>query len=278
MRGPFDTSGGAIGEEFHLLHSSLSRIARSDAAFNREQYSEHTLRNAAAQWRGRMRVEHRSSMVFLQLAHQLFESGAPYDAVAVMTRMALDELRHTDTCRRVLEALEGAPLVMPSHEQTSKVQPLAQHEGISLRERALRNVIYTTCLSELVACARFVAVIDRTVDPFMRAALRALLADEVLHGQFGFHYLSLEAEWLSENPAVRASVERYLVHAFHVIEQELAPAGHATLSSEERAIGMEDAPLAREVFYNTVERAIVPGLMRFGLAADVSWRERRSLV
>lgn len=268
-------SGTPIEDERQEIERGLRRVPPSSAVFDRAKWDPAAIALVIEQWKTRMMVEHRSTMVFAQLAQQLFEANAPLDTKIVMMRMAQDELRHTGTCAEVLTALGVEPVVDVSLE----VAPLAKHEGVSLEERALRNVLYTTCLSEMVACARFVATLDRTTDPYMRDATRRLLADEVLHGQFGFHYLAAMRPWLDAHPDAQAGVERYLVHAFAVIEGELAPRPpFPALPPDAIALGADDPALAREVFYGTVEGAVVPGLERLGLAAGASWKGRRRLV
>jgi hypothetical protein len=270
-------SATPLAGEASAFDRALARIAPSARRFEPGSYSSESVAAVAAQWRHRMAFEHRSSMVFSQLAAQLYEANASLDAKIVMLRMAADELRHTGTCAAVLEALEPGAGVA-SVEVSLEVQPLARHGHASPEERALRNVIYTTCLSEMVACARFVATLDRTTDPFLRDAMRRLLADEVLHGQFGFHYLAASQDWLAAHGEVRASLERYLVHAFAVIEEELAPRPpFPSLGEEAKALGADDLALAREVFYATVEGAILPGLENQGLSATASWKSRRRL-
>ena len=222
-------------------------------------------------WRGRQAVEYRSSMVFGQLAVQLVEANAPLEATSVMVRMANDELRHADGCREVLRALGNEAAV----EVDSTVAPLAKHVDVSLEERALRNVIYTTCCSELVACARFVAALEDTTEPFFAAALTRLLADERLHAQFGFHYLVWAQPFLREHPEVTTSLGRYLTYAFAVLEAELAPSGHVhPLDDAGRAVGVECPVQARALFFETMEDAVVPGLEEAGLPAERAWRER----
>ena len=271
-------SSTPLADESRAYDRALDRIAPSRHVFDASLYAPESVRTVAQQWRYRMAFEHRSSMVFSQLAQQLYEANASLDAKIVMLRMASDELRHTGTCAAVIEALDptgGAPSV----EVDLAVAPLARHGNATPKERALRNVIYTTCMSEMVACARFVATLDRTTDPFLRDAMRRLLADEVLHGQFGFHYLASEREWLAKNDTERRSIERFLVHAFAVIEEELAPKPpFAELSDEAKALGADDFALAREVFYGTMEHAVVPGLAQQGLDADASWKARKRLV
>jgi hypothetical protein len=150
---------------------------------------------------------------------------------------------------------------------------------VSPEERALRNVLYTTSLSEMVAVAMLVDELDRTTDPFLREAVRQILSDEVLHGQFGFHYLEAWRPWLDRHPEAVAGLERYLQHAFVVIEAELAgpPRAPKKLTDDEQALGLPDGARHRDIFYGAMEQAIVPGLERLGIAAGKSWRERRRL-
>lgn len=268
------TSATPLEGERRLVEDGLRRIHDPAPRFDRAAHDPAHLALLAAQWKARMAFEHRSSTVFSQLGHQLFERNAPLDAKIVMMRMAQDELRHTATCAEVIEALGGEAAV----EVDLAIAPLATHEGVPLPERALRNVIYTTCMSELVACARFSATIERTTEPALRHAMRRLLSDEVLHAQFGFHYLESERDWLAAHPERVASIEKFLVHAFAVIEEELAPRGpFHRLPPALRALGADDPAEAREVFYATMEGATAPGIARFGIDAPRAWKERRRL-
>lgn len=230
------------------------------------------LESARRFWRARMEAEHRSVQVFAQLGLQLLEANAPLDAKTVTLRMAEDELLHTEICGRVLEALGGEPEI----EQDVRVRPIATHAGCSLEERALRNVLYTTCLSEMVAVARLTDSLELATDPGVRSAIRSILADEVMHGQFGFLYLDAVAI----DHETRASLGEYLVHAFAVLEEELAPAGRARAPEphpDAIALGVLVPRRAHEAFHGTIEHAIVPGLEAHGIPAARAWRERRRL-
>jgi hypothetical protein len=222
-----------------------------------------------------MEGEHRSTTVFSSLAAQLVEANATIDAKTVMLRMALDELRHTETCGEVVAALGGGS----SCTMDVSVAPLARHRGCSPEERALRNVIYTSCLSEMVAVARLVDELDATKDPFLRDATRRLLADEVLHGQFGFLYLESWKPWLDAHADARASLEHYLTHAFAVLEAELAgpKTPRTKWTDDERALGLAGTATPFTIFHDTITHAVVPGLERFGIDARKAWKKRRRL-
>ena len=264
-----------LEKEYRAIAAAMSRCAPTVTTFDARAYDQRTLERARRMWIARMDAEHRSTSVFMALGLQLMEANATLDAKAVVLRMAQDELRHAELCARVVEALGGVARC----EVDLEVSKIAQHAGCSPQERALRNVIYGCCLSEIVNSARFVDAIDTMSDPFIRDATRQLLADEVLHGQFGFHYLEWSRPWLDEHPQARVTIGRYLRFAFAVLERDLSGASPkkaelTKLTDEERAIGIPDPERLPVVFYQTIEGAIVPGLERFGIDAGEAWRSR----
>jgi hypothetical protein len=267
-------SSPALEREYRRLADALQRTPGELPAFDPARWRPESLRAARAAWIERMSAEHRSFPVFASLASQLSEAGATFDAEAVMLRMAQDEIRHAELCGVVVSTLGGEPSCVAERA----VAPLARHPGCSPEERALRNVIYTTCLSEMVAVARFVEALDAMEDPFLAECTRRLLADEVLHGQFGFHYLEAWQPWLAAHPEVCDGIERYLRGAFTVLEHALAGTSPQpwTVTDEERALGCPDPARAREVFHTTLEGAVLPSLERYGIRAQRAWRERRA--
>lgn len=265
-------SGTEIEDAHRRLSEALGGRALHADGFERERWSEDARAAAIRFWRRRMEAEHRSVAVFLGVGAQLIEANASLDAKTVMLRLAQDELRHTEICGVMVRALGAEPVV----EIDVAVAPLATHAGCSLRERALRNVLYTTCLSELVAVARLVDALEHTEDETARAVTRAILADEVMHGMFGFHYLTAVGPELADDGALRASLATYLRHAFAVLEREMVGGldGLARPSPEAMRLGVIDPVRAREVFYQAVGAAVVPGLEQHGLAAAAAWRDR----
>ncbi len=270
---PLEFTPNLLGKEYREVCEAMQRIPQSKNVFDPTRYDPRAIESCRSMWHQRMEFEHRSTVVFSNLVHQLFEANASLDAKVVMLRMAQDEVRHTETCANVVRALGGDPTM----EIPLDFAPLAQHKGCTPEERALRNVIYTTCLSEMIAVARFVETLEHTTDPYMRDANRALLSDEKMHGQFGFLYLEAWQPWLEAHPEARAGLTRYLRHSLVVLEQALAgPDVHyPELTADELALGVVDPNSGRDVFYSTIEGAVLPGLDRFGLEASKAWRERR---
>ena len=267
-------SGTKIEREHARLVEALEGARPDPSTFDASAYDAATLSQARTFWRARLEAEHRSVSVFLLLGAQLIEANATLDAKTIMLRLAQDELRHTELCGLVLRAMGEEPRV----EVDLNVAPLATHAGCSVEERALRNVIYACCLSEMIAVGRLVDALETTTDPFVREVTRSIVADEVMHGQFGFLYLEACRAYLETRPDVRASLEEYCRHAFAVLERELV---HERLRGVAKplpgavALGVIDPDRAREVFYGTIEAAIVPGLEQHGIEASHAFRERR---
>jgi hypothetical protein len=265
-------TGNLIEEEYRSIARRFEARRTVSATFDATAYAPRSIARARSLWLDRMVNEYSSTTVFSQLAGQLVEANATLDATCVALRMAQDELRHAEICGDVVRALGGVPRRM----RDTRVIEIARHHGCSDEERALRNVIFTTCLSEMVSVGYFVAALERIVDPFLRDATRRLLADEVLHGRFGFVYLEARADWLARRGDVRASIGRYLRFAFAVVERELAGGERPDAGPDDEALGIVPAERARATFDDTVVHAIIPGLERFGIPAEDAWRRRRA--
>jgi hypothetical protein len=248
------------------------RVRQPAGAFDLGAYDPRAVAWARSIWSDRMVNEYTSTTVFSALAAQLVEANARIDASAVAMRMAHDEFVHAEACARTVVAMGGVARRM----RDTTVVPIARHPGCSAEERALRNVIFATCLCEMFSVAYFIAALDRMKDPFLRDVTRQLLSDEVLHGSYGFAYLEAWAPFLETRPEVRASISSYLRFAFAVVESEFCRGEHrhVDLSADEIALGVVEPGLAAEVFRATMAEAVVPGLERFGLAAEAAWSRR----
>ncbi len=233
-------------------------------------YDPVSVAEARGRWKKRMTDEYGSTTVFSALVGQLVEANASLDASAVVLEMAQDEFRHAEICGRVVRALGG----VASCERETAVVPIATHPGCSPEERALRNVI-VTAVSESYSCSFFAASLARMTDPYLRAVTRELLADEVLHGTFGFHYLSAWSDGLRARPDVRASISRYLRLVFATCEREFVhDFAEGQRGTDGDALGLVPVEDSREMFTTTMEQAVAPALERFDLDALRAWRTR----
>src|SRR3954463_5925253 len=85
-------------------------------AFDVTAYPAAELDAAASLWRERAVQEMHSLALFTELASQLHLLGAPLDWSGAFARMIADEVRHTDLCLRMCDALgsRAAPEIEPA--------------------------------------------------------------------------------------------------------------------------------------------------------------------
>ncbi|HVH45417.1 MAG TPA: ferritin-like domain-containing protein [Labilithrix sp.] len=225
------------------------------------------LREAAiATWRGRMINEHSSARVFEGLATQLADAGAE-DLAHEVRGFADEERRHGVLCGAVVEALGGEAVA-----ESPDGEPYPRHEDAgSPLEAALRNMLSICCLSETVAVSLIGAERLEMPEGELRDLLTRIYADEVGHSRFGWRTLARLAPTLDAGTKERLG--DYLVVAFaHLVEHEL---GHLPVASrpppEGVAYGLCNGAEARTLFFETVERVIVPGLEVHGIPARRAW-------
>src|SRR5262249_56854515 len=139
----------------------------------------------------------------------------------------------------------------------TRVVSIAGHPGASDEERAIRNVIFTTCLSEMNSVSYFVAALERMRDPYLRGMTRRLLADEVLHGRFGFAYLEAWSPWLDAHPGARGSIGAYLAFAFAFVEREFTRGETKSFAPtpDDDALGVNPPGLSAATFRPTLIHA-----------------------
>jgi hypothetical protein len=221
---------------------------------------------AIATWRGRMINEHSSARVFEGLAKQFAAAGVHHivDEVRVF---ANEERRHGVLCGSVVEALGGE-----ARADVPEGEAYPEHDDASPLEGALRNMLSICCLSETVAVSLIGAERIEMPEGELRDLLTRIYADEVGHSRFGWRTLGLLAP--SIDAAMRERLADYLEVAFeHLVEHELA---HLPLTSqpppEGVALGLCSGSDARQLFFDTVEHVIVPGLEIHGIPARRAWQ------
>lgn len=260
-----------IAREYLAAEQALRRTEALNPGFDPGCHDPALVDRARAWWLEMMRTEYESASVFVDMASHVRDLDDPVDIQGVILRMAQDELRHARVCAHVVEGMGGQARVPAPPPRRA-----ARHPDCSPEESTLRNVIYGCCLTELVNVARLVKRLEDAADPFVRDALRQLLADERLHAQFGFYYLDWRREWLQQRPEVRRSLARYLRFAFAVLERDmgLVPAQARPASPAERALGLPNLAEVAEMFQQTIVNASIPALEALGIDAQAAWRDR----
>jgi hypothetical protein len=239
-------------------------------AFDPAPYSASALARAKHLWTVRATAEHESALIFTGMLPFALEAGADLDTQAVIIGMAEDELRHAAICADVARSLGAEPAAASPPAIPRTARPVA--------EQFLKQVVYGNCMTETVNVARLVDASESARDPSMQQALRALLSDEVRHARFGFALLADWGRRLTGEPEVRQAIDQFLPQAFAGLERTLSGVGAPSdgFGPDDLALGSPDPARLAEVFFRTVEEAVVPGLEHAGFAAAAAWRSRRS--
>lgn len=222
-----------------------------------EAYRAELEQPAIATWRARMVNEYSSARVFEALAAQLTQTGFEAELAATCLAFSAEERRHGVLCGAVVLALGGEPRARLRDEA---VFPL--HADAPPRARTLRNVIHICCMSETVAVSLIGDERQRMPQGPLRELLTAIYADEVGHARFGWRLLEQVAPTLRCDE--RTAIERYLPVALaHLEQHELSHLPNVDAPACGAALGLCSGREARELFYETVESLIIPGLERW---------------
>ena len=231
------------------------------------ELSDMDRQRAIGTWHGRMVNEHVSARVFAGLIPQMMRAGLDAEWQAEVATMVSDELRHGRKCAAMVHALGGDPVA-----ELPELQDVPIHTDVSPLEGFLRNIINISCMSETVAVALIGAEMHEADPPEMKETLKDILADEVQHARFGWKVLRELAPHMDDDMKERLS--DYLVVAFKSVrEHELhyLPDNGAP-SDEAAAVGVCDGSEARQLFFETVNTVIIPGLEEHGLQAELAWK------
>ena len=176
----------------------------SEEAFTRfdpSVYSSQTVAWARAAWEARLCDEYRSQVALTALLADLTTEGFAFDVLGAAIRVVRDEARHVELCRRMVLALGG-------NEQIDGEVHHVAAEGDTGLERVLDLTLSFLCIGETLSARLIAAVRAKATDPLAHAVLTEMLADESIHGQFGWTVLELITPVLSaaQRRAVRKRI------------------------------------------------------------------------
>lgn len=250
--------------EDESLPESLSR--KAFAAFDATAYTDEERAWGRAAWQMRALDEYRSQVAFTELLHELTQLGASFDVIGTCVRVVRDEARHVELCRRMVLALGGTSVIpgAPNWVTSSKALPL--------RERVLATALSSLCIGETLSVRLLAAVRDETVDPLTRAVITTFVADESIHGRFGWAILDCFLPDLTDAdrrliysvvPTALAGARSAAMPARHVLEAEAqrvhVPSPFGSLGARRRA----------EIFEKTVTEDILARFHAVGLSPPV---------
>jgi hypothetical protein len=229
-------------------------LPQHDAELERLADGERAL--LAEVWLSRAASERRVSDAFAIVAGDLALLGAPVEVTALARRAVDDELYHQDLALLVASRCAGRDLAPPP--RLALVVPA--HPGASERLTATLHVLGHCAMNETFASAYLEASLALARAPLARAAVQALLSDEIDHARIGWaHLASLsEAErhelapWLPSLLAANLAMWRAIPR----------PGAEAQALAQH---GLVPADSVESALFGAVRHVILPGFARFGL-------------
>ncbi len=261
------TSGDdlALGREHEAI--ALPRKGAIDwAAFDRSVYDAATLDRAAALWRTRAAQEMHSLALFTELTSRLHLFGAPLDWSGAFARMIADEVRHTDLCMRMCDAL-GRPAdvtIDPAHLHV--LHPTAP------RAHVRTTIVAAFCVGETISGRMFRRAHKAADVPLARDVVAAIVVDETFHGELGWELGALlmrsdGAPFEAERAALAAELPDLFAHYARLCLASRGPAwarGEPDVDPGPNFGTLSDSGYAR-AFFDGMEEDVVPGLVAIGL-------------
>lgn len=170
---------------FRALHESTIGPRPDLSAFRPEAHPPALLEQARRVWQDRAQTEFRSIQIMNRFLSEVLAAGDPLDVYAGALELVRDEIRHTELCAAVCDALGVRPQLP---------DPLALDDPEAflrspMPERALATAITMLAISETLSVAFITDLAQRCADPSIRWVLEQTIADEAEHQDFGWSYV-----------------------------------------------------------------------------------------
>jgi hypothetical protein len=231
------------------------------------------VRFAAAAWPMRAAEELRSALIFRALGRAAGLAKLPAPWPERFAAMVIDEVGHARLCAQVGARLGAGE---PDYDPRSVRARLAALTDPTDRVAAL--LLVEAAMGETISMALFRAGRRAASEPFTRAALGVIVADEVRHQRNG--WVGMTALWPSLSGPRRAALQVEATNGFAAFERQVAIPALRCLDAGEpfdpayAALGVL-APEARvDAFYGAIEHLVVPRLAALGLDGARAWSER----
>lgn len=236
------------------------------ASFDPSGFEPAVLDEAAELWHTRAIQEMHSLALFTELLSELHLLGAPLDWSGAFARMIADEVRHTDLCMRMCEAL-GRPRE-PELDESSLhlVDP-------TTRAASVRHTILAAfCVGETISGRMFRRALRATNVPLARDVVAAIVLDETFHGELGWELGALLMRddgktTKADRDALARDLPRQFAHFAKICCASRGPTwarSEAETSPGPNFGTMTLAGYAR-AFFDGMEEDVVPGLVAIGL-------------
>jgi len=244
----------STGAPARTLDAAIDGVVPDEAAIDLDASARALVARA---WLERAASERTAAAAFSALTHRLVVHGAPRDIEWLAARAASDELRHAALCERVATLYAGETLArLPLRSNDVELGAVPEALRLSIQVLAL------SCIQETLGAAFLDASYRATTAPAARAALHALLTDEIDHGRLGWGYLASLDQ--THRAALEDHVERVMDACLSVWEARIAaypPDGaprHGLLPRRD----------ALECVLGAAETLVVEGLAHVGIKPD----------
>jgi hypothetical protein len=197
-------------------------------------------------------------------------AALPLDVITASAAICTDEARHADYAMQMARVLTGDDVPIPVDKESLE-KPWKK--DVTLVDIDM-VVLHVAAISETLSCGLVGACLDRATDATTKAVFGNLMADEVHHARFGWHYLSWRApQWsVAERQSLADSMARNVVG----IERRFWRGRDASASADSaaRALGVLESEGQRSVVREMMEEEIVPAIDALGLGGSHAWRMR----
>lgn len=262
----------------HDEHLAIARPRQGEihwASFDPAAYEPAALDAAAELWSTRAVQEMHSLALFTELTGQLHLLGAPLDWSGAFARMIADEVRHTDLCLGMCEAL-GRPA-------SPEIDPAELHllAAASPRSHVRQTIVAAFCIGETISGRMFRRALRATDVPLAREVVAAIVVDETFHGELGWELGALlmrrDGEAFDAERLELANRLPFLFRHFAGLCRVTGPPERARSEphvDEGPNFGtLSDAGYAC-AFFDGMEEDVVPGLVAIGLPeAEAAYAE-----
>jgi len=232
-------------------------------SFDRAAFDDATLDHAARAWATRAAQEFHSLALFTDLASKLQLLGAPLDWSGAFARMIADEVRHTDLCMKLCDAL-GRP-ASPAIDETQ----LERSSPGAARAHVREVVLAAFCIGETISGRMFKRALRAATVPLARDVVAAVVVDETFHGELGWELgaLLMRDVERGERDALASRLPSLFAHYARLCCASRGLAWARSEPEDEPAPNfgtLTEAGYAR-AFFDGMEEDVVPGLVSIGL-------------
>jgi len=264
-------SGSSSGEALALTaeHEAIVRPRKGEIhwdEFDASAYAAADLDGAAALWATRAVQEMHSLALFTELTSQLHLLGAPLDWSGAFARMIADEVRHTDLCLRMCDAL-GRPAAPEIDPARLRILPPSSPRG-----HVRHTIVAAFCIGETISGHMFRRALRAADVPLARDVIAAIVVDETFHGELGWELGALlmrsdGAAFDAERRLLAGDLEHLFRHYANLCCVTAGPAwarAHPEVDDGPNFGTLSDAGYAR-AFFDAMDADVVPGLVAIGL-------------